>query len=368
MEPPALLCNTEATLTAALPHLQGCSVLILDCEGLRLGERGGALSLVTLRTTAPSPSRTYILDFVRLPRAALEPVFDVLRAPTVLKVLFDGRMDYSALYHGYGVALTNVLDVQLVDVASRQSRGEGQAAQFRRLQRYLPRINLYSNTEAYQQVHKLSGLNECVMEHNITTATASCKGSGTFSRLPVAVHSSDLCLIPVDHDRWLLRPLPQSYLSYASADVALIHALYNKFMQSRYVSPVLRSQSDLYISMWKHHQPAAYEAHLRHPLPPLGVLNTPGVSSASILCTVCGRELAETAFPARARSVIAEHRCWICRAVAAKSSSNRQWEFDLETFDPIEEQDDWEAQDDWEQDDWDDGPLSARDIAFWDYE
>jgi hypothetical protein len=188
MEQRPLLCNTEAILTTALPVLQGCSTLILDCEGLQLGERGGSLSLITLRTTAPSPIRTYIIDVVSLPRTALEPVFDILRSPNVCKVLFDGRMDYSALYHGHGVELKNLLDVQLVDVASRQTRGEGQAAQFRRLRKYLPRINFYANLEAYQQVHKLSGLNQCAEEH---IARAPGKQFGIVFRLLVVAHLSD---------------------------------------------------------------------------------------------------------------------------------------------------------------------------------
>lgn len=175
MEPRPLLCNTGAILTAALPVLQGCSTLILDCEGLQLGERGGSLSLVTLRTTAPSPVRTYIIDIVSLPRTSLEPVFDILRSSNVCKVLFDGRMDYSALYHGHGVEMNNLLDIQLIDVASRQTRGEGQAAQFRRLQKYLPYISFNANIEAYQQVQKLSGLNECAKEH---TSTGTAKQSG----------------------------------------------------------------------------------------------------------------------------------------------------------------------------------------------
>jgi exonuclease 3'-5' domain-containing protein 1 len=190
MEPRPLLCDTEAILTAALPILQGCSTLILDCEGLRLGECGGSLSLVTLRTTTPSPIRTYIIDTVKLPRAALQPVFDILCSSNVCKVLFDGRMDYSAFYHGYGIELTNIVDVQLVDVASRPARGKGQADQFRRLQRYLPYIDFQANKEAYQQVNKLSGLNECVEEHNAITSTANLKGSGTIFRLLIVVYLS----------------------------------------------------------------------------------------------------------------------------------------------------------------------------------
>jgi len=209
MEPRPLLCNTEAILAASLPVLQGCSTLILDCEGLRLGERGGSLSLLTLRTTAPSPIRTYIIDIVSLPRTGLEPVFDILRSSNVCKVLFDGRMDYSTLYHDYGVELKNLLDIQLVDIASRQTRGEGQAAQFQRLQRYLPHINFYSNMEAYRQVHKLSGLNECVEQH---ISRAIGRQSGMVFWFLAVVYLSDPCVI-TSEPRSLASSTPSPILS-----------------------------------------------------------------------------------------------------------------------------------------------------------
>jgi len=143
----------------------------------------------------------------------------------------------------------------------------------------------------------------------------------------------------VDHARWLLRPLPQSYLSYASADVALIHALYNKFLRLRYITPVLASQSEVYITVWKAHQPASHETHLRHPLLPLGVLNPSDARSSTITCTVCTRALAKTAFPALGRNYISERRCWVCRAVAAKNNGSRQSGGDLEEhFASIQEQ------------------------------
>jgi len=128
----------------------------------------------------------------------------------------------------------------------------------------------------------------------------------------------------VNHNHWLHRPLPQSYLNYASADVALIHALYNRFTQLRYITPVLSSQSELYITTWKHHQPASYETHWRHPLLPLGVLNSPDTQSSTISCTVCNRELAGTAFPTLSRNFISERRCWVCRAVAPRVNNNNR--------------------------------------------
>jgi exonuclease 3'-5' domain-containing protein 1 len=105
-------------------------------------------------------------------------------------LLFDGRMDHSAFYHGYGIGFINVLDVQLVEVASRQARGKGQAAQFGRSQRYLRYINFYAYREAYQQVNKLSGLNECVEEHNAVTSAANLQGSGAVFWLLIEVYLS----------------------------------------------------------------------------------------------------------------------------------------------------------------------------------
>jgi hypothetical protein len=161
----------------------------------------------------------------------------------------------------------------------------------------------------------------------------------------------------VDHDRWLLRPLPHTYLTYAYTDVALIHALYNKFVRLCYITPALISQSELYITMWKHHQPASHERHLRHPLLPLGMLNPSDASSLTMSCTVCSRELASTAFPALGRNFMAERKCWVCRAVAAKNNNKRRWEDELEELEEylqsIEEQD-WDDDYSPDLDCWDD--------------
>lgn len=163
----------------------------------------------------------------------------------------------------------------------------------------------------------------------------------------------------MDHTRWLRRPLPQLYLNYASADVALIHALYDRFTQLRYITPVLSSQSELYITIWKHHQPTSHETHLRHPLLPLGVLNSPDAQSSTISCTICSRELAETAFPTLGRNSISERRCWVCRAVAAKNNNNRRQVYDLDDyFDMIQDQE-------WDYDY--PSPPASPDLDLWDY-
>ena len=175
MELQPLLCDTDAVLTEALPDLQMSSTLILDCEGVDLGRRGGSLSIITLRTISPSSAQTYLIDVVRLSPSALHPVFDLLRSSSVLKVVFDGRMDFSALYHGHGVELQNVLDLQLVDVASRN---ESQEKHLERLGKCLKRGEINGNKRMYVDVYKLSGLAECVREHDVASSQGVSKGQG----------------------------------------------------------------------------------------------------------------------------------------------------------------------------------------------
>jgi len=311
MESKPLLCDVDAVLTEALPNIRASSALILDCEGVNLGERGGSLSLINLKTTHPSLSRTYLIDVVRLSSAALQPIFDLLRSSSVLKVVFDGRMDFSALYHDYGVELQGVLDLQLVDVASRRVRGGGedQDKQLHRLGGYLHRGEINGNKSLYVDVHKLSGLAECVREHGATGSEELSKGK-------------------VNHTSWLLRPLPEAYVAYASADASLIHCLFNKFTELGYITSTLQSQSYTYVSMWKGNQPSSNGTRTGHPLLPLGILDHTSTYDLSKPCTVCSLSLPRTAFSKRSWDSPNDRKCWVCRALSVKSNRESQWNDD----------------------------------------
>jgi exonuclease 3'-5' domain-containing protein 1 len=199
-----LLCDAYNVLKEALLNIQTSSTLILDCEGVRLGRRGGSLSLITLRTTAPSLAQTYLIDVVRLSRPALQPIFDILCSHRVLKVTFDGRMDFSALYHGHGIELQRVLDLQLVDVASRN---ESQKKHLERLGKYLNRGEINANKRMYVDVHKLSGLAECVQEHSVAGPLGVPKGHGEYKRLDKEGGVSADCLF-ISEPRPLGPPSP----------------------------------------------------------------------------------------------------------------------------------------------------------------
>ena len=162
----AVFCDTAAKCQSAAAALEGSPALVLDCEGHNLGVSGGRLSLILLRGVT-ADSRTYIIDVTQLSPTSISPILDLLCSPTIRKVVFDGRMDFSALYHELGVKLQNVLDLQLVDIMSRFARGEGWETQRKRLRSYLKTDELKTRPQLYAQVHRLNSLDGCIAEHTV---------------------------------------------------------------------------------------------------------------------------------------------------------------------------------------------------------
>ena len=81
---------------------------MLDCEGQDLGLQGGSLSLINFRTLRPEISTTYLIDVLSLTKDALRPVFDIIQSSSPTKIMFDGRMDYSELFHECGTPICGV--------------------------------------------------------------------------------------------------------------------------------------------------------------------------------------------------------------------------------------------------------------------
>lgn len=123
-----VLCNDKLSLSKALTAVSVSSAIAFDCEGLQLGQLGGVLSLITIGVVSPaSEAPPFIIDVTVLDKQTLRPLFDLLESSLLTKIVFDGRMDYSALYHEFGASLQGVLDLQLADIHSRSVRGEGES-------------------------------------------------------------------------------------------------------------------------------------------------------------------------------------------------------------------------------------------------
>lgn len=175
-------CDKEIDLLEATKSLQDSSILFFDCEGEDMGAQSGHLWLISLGTASPGSQRIYLFDVLAIGTEGLKPIFDILASKKIQKVVFDGRMDQSALYHEYGVTMQNVVDLQLADIKSRPRRGEkrGSKEQLDRLLRYIPRYEMDAHRGLYQKVQRLAGLGQAVREHKVKVDEGSLVTKGMF--------------------------------------------------------------------------------------------------------------------------------------------------------------------------------------------
>jgi exonuclease 3'-5' domain-containing protein 1 len=165
-----VLCADESTLAVAIRAIKSAPAVALDCEGENLGQKGGSLSLISLLAITPGESsEAYIIDAIRLSSDALRPLLDILESSSPLKIVFDGRNDFSEIYHKRGITMRGVLDLQLADVCSRGLRGEDEEEQMSRLSPYLYRREVNGQRTPYKLVHRLCGLDGCITEHQVPT-------------------------------------------------------------------------------------------------------------------------------------------------------------------------------------------------------
>ncbi|KAJ3743028.1 ribonuclease H-like domain-containing protein [Lentinula detonsa] len=274
-----ILCDTPESFSSAIDVLQTFSLLVINGEGLNLGTHGGSLFLLSIRPIAPQNSQNFIFDFVAL-TFSLQPLFSILTNPSILKIFYDGRMDFSALYHTYHIDLDPVLDLQLVDIRSRFTRGDHSVASHeRRLLRCFSYKQIRQNKDRFKNIHVLQSLGGCLEEHG-------CKSTSPKKH--------------VDHETWLTRPLSSEYLEYAAHDVEIIHALYTHFIEAGYIQhPFLSlnfSQSKRYISIWNDAPPEQGNIYRSHPLLPLEIIDFIPTNT-TITCQGCSRNLSSSSFP-----------------------------------------------------------------------
>lgn len=97
--------------------------LFLDLEGVKLS-RQGTISILQIHL-APL-NKSYLVDIHTLGLKAFDTAYDagntlrsVLQSSTIPKVFFDVRNDSDALYSHFQVSLAGVIDVQVMEYATR---------------------------------------------------------------------------------------------------------------------------------------------------------------------------------------------------------------------------------------------------------
>lgn len=200
-----LLVNTTARMERALWDLASHSALIVDCEGTDLGKNDTSLCLLQIKPFVKNSKQkqptVYLFDVVALggPVVFHHPASDahvprvtlanLLCSTSILKIVFDGRMDARALFREHNVQLTNVMDAQLLNVATAAKRG--------RALRFMPGLMATLRYTNKQFADQLDAPKQLV--------------TAQFENDPAA---------------WRTRPLPDHFLEYAANDCIALERVY----------------------------------------------------------------------------------------------------------------------------------------------
>ncbi|XP_038057621.1 piRNA biogenesis protein EXD1-like [Patiria miniata] len=196
------LVDQAADIKPALAKLRehgvpGSPSLAVDCEGETLS-RKGVLSIVSVATE----SHTYLFDVKKLGAKVFdEGLKELLEDPGREKLMFDCRADSDCLWHLCKVRLTNVVDLQLMQMIYQETHpillATGSASRAQLVKNFQPKRHNF-----------LFCLEQYVKDDQLIKAKA--EGKPKMEQAGV----------------WLQRPLDGQLLSYAAADVQGFFPLY----------------------------------------------------------------------------------------------------------------------------------------------
>jgi exonuclease 3'-5' domain-containing protein 1 len=120
--------DTEAKIANLVGRLQNLPTkppsLYIDLEGVNLSRYG---SISILQIYVLPHEETYLVDIHSLQKKAFsqtasdkgQTLLDILESPDIPKVFFDVRNDSDALFSHFNVKLAGVIDLQLMELATR---------------------------------------------------------------------------------------------------------------------------------------------------------------------------------------------------------------------------------------------------------
>ncbi|KAI0079780.1 hypothetical protein K474DRAFT_1616836 [Panus rudis PR-1116 ss-1] len=307
-------CDSSESFDRAMRILYRAPFLILDCEGNNLGRAGGSVSLICVGT--PLAENIFIFDTLSpaLTSKHFEQLWQLFRNPQIIKIVWDGRMDYLEIWSTYQVALAGVLDLQVAEVVSRFTlRGEGEPQRLERLTHGpFSRIAVFGHAFQYMGLNALLGLQKCCEE---------CGFGEKFVKDPEVkkMHKNN------QSDMWMQRPLTEQLLRYAAMDIQLISMLCTAFIQKGWIPSdpyrynELLTQCARYVSAHREQGKSA-ETDVFRPtgVMPLDVLTTPWGSLQK--CIACHRSLSPSCFETTTDGINRwrRPRCTLCQVLAMK--------------------------------------------------
>jgi len=210
---PVVVVDTSATLISLVDTLTNLEKspgsIYMDLEGIRLS-RYGSISIIQI--LIPSREQVFIVDVHILGAATFDilgsegkSLKDALESVNIKKYLFDVRNDSDALFALFGVRLANVIDVQLLELASRRG----------------PK-------------HVVYGLAKCIEQEQALPSLALSEWQITKKEVVEMFDPSR----GGTYEVFNARPLPQALIDYCVGDVESLPLL-SKIYQSRLDNPGL---------------------------------------------------------------------------------------------------------------------------------
>ena len=180
--------------------------IFIDLEGVNLG-REGELCLLAIHHTISK--RSFVVDVHCLGASAFSiPASDgtttlktILESPIIAKGIFDVRNDSAALYHGFGIRLQCMHDIQLLEIVARPQIRAG-SRRFR------------------------SGLDKVVRSHSNMIAAETADWTAT-KILGVRLFAPEK---GGSYDVFKQRPLNPLLIPYSINDVVCLPQLFEKFI------------------------------------------------------------------------------------------------------------------------------------------
>lgn len=292
-----LYCDQPHLFAVAIHKLRDAPYVILDCEGVNLGREGGSVTLICVGT--PFAEHIFLFDVLSplITYSDMEGLLYLLNDSNILKIVWDGRMDYLEIWSTYGVPLQGILDLQVAEVMSRYTvRGEGEDARIRRLRGQLSVSTTMK--KRYEGLHAVVGLQRCWKE---------CGYEAESGKDPEIMRMHKVLGSSV----WAARPLTHQLLQYAARDILLIGVLYPHFCRSGWIprQPLtfgaLLSQCQRYVSAHVEQGKSA-DSDVFRPcgIIPLDVLTIP--HKPKFVCFACNRSLSASAFETQSTRPLSE--------------------------------------------------------------
>ena len=189
-----------------ISQLEKCDKLAVDCEGVDLGGKDGSMTYLQISS---ENGIVYIFDLLKFGEKFFEQGLKrILESDTITKIMFDCRSDSHVLWREFGVRLTNIYDLQLLEYMVRTRNGGRQT--------------MYPPKEAWHSRNPIiSGMSGTIKFH-VSKARLATFGINDFEKIKKTSGN----IMKKDKSIWRHRPARDSLLTYAALDVFLLWELF----------------------------------------------------------------------------------------------------------------------------------------------